>query len=401
MCLSLLRALEDGYLTITDTDGSTTKYGSAHISDKRLDAHVVVNDERAWSAIGTEGAVGLGRGYIENWWDSDDPTAVVQLLARNMPRLDRYRKIWGNTGGRITTAGRKVLPRISRAKNKEDIAAHYDLGNDFFKSFLDETLTYSSAIFPSPDATLADASTFKYDRLLKKVGAASGSTILEIGTGWGGFAMRAANEFGSEVTTTTVSAEQYKEASKRIAEAGLGNKIQVLESDWRDLGGQFDQVCSIEMIEAVEWRDYSDYFATIRNCLKPGGLAGIQAICVSDRRWDRMKNTKDFIRHFVFPGGMLPSVGSISNAAADSDLQIIDLEDISAHYAETLKRWRLTFDDNLEQIKQLGLDDRFCRLWRFYLAYCEAGFNERYITVAQLVLAGPKWQPDNLALRPT
>ncbi len=398
----LLRALKDGSLTITDIDGSTTTYGSSLSDGEELSAALTINDERAWSAIATEGAVGFGRGYIENWWDSPDPTSVVQLLARNLPRLDRYRDIWSSSGGRLTTAARKIMPRISRAKNKDDIAAHYDLGNDFFKSFLDETLTYSSAIFPTPDASLAEASIYKYDRLLKKVGADADSRILEIGTGWGGFAIRAAEQFGCNVTTTTVSSEQHKEANKRVSEAGLDNQINVLESDWRDLEGQFDQVCSIEMIEAVDWRDYSNYFATIRKCLKPDGMVGIQAICTSDRRWERMKNTKDFIRHFVFPGGMLPSVGSINKAITKAtDLQIVDLEDISAHYAETLKRWRNAFDDNLPEITKLGLDDRFCRLWRFYLAYCEAGFNERYITVVQLVLAGPKWQPDNLALRPS
>ena len=394
-----LRVLESGTLTIIDIDGSSQQYGDV---SGELHAAITILDDRAWSAVLSEGAIGLGRGYIEQWWTSPNPTLVLQLLTRNIPRLERYRRMWTATGGKLLDGVRLVLPRRSRSRNKGDIAAHYDLGNDFFKLFLDETMTYSSGVFTSADQSMAEASITKYDRLLEKVDAQPGSKILEIGTGWGGFAMRAAENFGSQVTTTTVSSEQYKEASKRAADAGLADKIDLLESDWRDLSGQYDQICSIEMIEAVEWRDYQDYFSVIRRCLKPEGMVGLQAICVPDQRWERLKNTKDFIRQFVFPGGMLPSIGSINRAVSEAtDLQIFDLEDITDHYAETLRRWREQFDQKLDEIEELGLDTRFQRLWRFYLCYCEAGFLERYITVVQLVLVGPKWRRTSLSVRPT
>jgi cyclopropane-fatty-acyl-phospholipid synthase len=223
--------------------------------------------------------------------------------------------------------------------------------------------------------------------------------VLEIGTGWGGFALRAVDTTGCRVTTTTVSSEQLREARLRVGRAGRDDDVTLLDSDWRDLVGRFDRVVSIEMIEAVDWRDYDQYFATIERCLAPDGLVGIQAICVPDRRYERTKNTEDFIRRFVFPGGFLPSLGAINRSLARATrLQIIDVEDFSAHYAETLRQWRQRFDDRTEEVRALGLDDRFCRLWRFYLAYCEAGFLERHCTVNQIVIAGPHWRPDGLSL---
>ncbi len=238
------------------------------------------------------------------------------------------------------------------------------------------------------------------DRLLSKLGVTAEHSILEIGTGWGGFALRAVDSTGCKVTTTTISDEQLHEASLRLQAAGLSDSVDLKDADWRDLTGQFDRVASIEMIEAVDWRDYDRYFSTIEQCMKPDGLAAIQAICVPDRRYERTKNTEDFIRRFVFPGGFLPSISAISSSVARStSMQIVDVEDLSAHYAETLRRWRETFDERLDEVAALGLDERFCRLWRFYLAYCEAGFAERHCTVNQIVFAGRHWRPDGLGLR--
>ncbi len=397
---ALLRRMVRDRLVVTETfaGGESIEFG---VGDPELSAHVVVADVRAYSAVLTEGSIGLGRGYFERWWDSDDPVTVVRILIHNLEPIDEFRNRWSNATGWATDRIRTVLPRRGRRRNKEDIASHYDLGNSFFELFLDETLTYSSAVFPSAEAALADGSQHKYDRLLSKLGVESSHRLLEIGTGWGGLALRAVDTTGASVTTTTISAEQLREAKRRVHLAGRHHDVTLLDSDWRDLEGRFDRVVSIEMIEAVDWRDYDQYFATIERCLEPTGLAAIQAICVPDRRYERTKNTEDFIRRFIFPGGFLPSIGAISSSVSRATkMQIIDVEDLSAHYAETLRRWRERFDERIDEVQALGLDDRFCRLWRFYLAYCEAGFLERHCTVNQIVFAGHHWRPGGLQLRP-
>lgn len=358
-----------------------------------LTAEITVHDARAYVALVAEGAVGLGRGYIEGWWASPDPVAAVRVIIRNIAPIDAARDRIARRTGWATDRIRRALPRPDRSRNREDIAAHYDLGNRFFELFLDETMTYSSAMFPTPGATLAEASLHKYDTLLSKLGVTSAHRLLELGTGWGGLAIRAVETTGCHVTTTTISNEQLEEATRRVNETGLADRITLLDSDWRDLRGQYDRLISIEMIEAVDWRDYDEFFATIERCLKPDGVVAIQAICLPDSRYDRAKNTEDFIRRFVFPNGCLASIGAISKSVSRSTkLQVIDVEDISAHYAETLRRWRERFEARLADAKLLGLDDRFCRLWRFYLSYCEAGFRERHCTVNQFVLAAPGWR---------
>ncbi len=397
----LLRRLHRDQLTVVDVDGTTATYGPGGGGSQR--AAIRVSDERAWVAVATEGSIGLGRGFIEGWWSSDDPTAVVRILIRNLTELDELRnRIRWTTGGLGDLLRRAIpRPRLDRDRDRDHIAAHYDLGNEFFALFLDDTMTYSSAVFREQAMDLATASVEKYDRLLAKLGVDDSHRLLEIGTGWGGFAIRAAGRTGCEVTTTTVSEAQRREAGERVATEGLSDRIDVLGIDWRDLDGRFDRIVSIEMIEAVEWRDYDRFFATLDRCLTPTGLIGLQAICVPDRRYERVKNTEDFIRRFVFPGGQLPSLGAIGRSVSRvTRLQIIDVEDLSAHYAETLERWRTRFEARADDLATLGLDDRFRRLWRFYLAYCEAAFRERHCTVDQIVLAGPEWRPDGLSLRP-
>ena len=418
LLLRLLARMTSDRLDVIDLDGSRHVFGwpdgprigsapdeygvgASDPEGEMLKATLEILDERAWTAVITEGSIGLGRGYVEGWWASDDPTALVRIIIRNLRHLDELRNrvesVTGGFGNRI----RRALPRPNRATNREDIASHYDLGNEFFELFLDETMTYSSAVFTDPTTDLSAASEAKYDRLLAKLGVTAEHHVLEIGTGWGGFARRAAETVGCRVTTTTLSAEQQREAESRISAAGLDDRVTVLGRDWRDLTGQFDRIVSIEMIEAVDWRDYNRFFATIDRCLAPDGLVGLQAICVPERRYERTKKTEDFIRRFVFPGGFLPSIGAIIRATARvGTLQLIDLEDSSHHYAETLRRWRIRFDEHLPAVEALGLDERFCRLWRFYLCYCEAGFLERHCTVNQIVLAGPDWRPDGLTLRP-
>ena len=401
----LLARMTRDSLTVIGKDGPerTSTFGSGDVAKDASSLHATleVRDGRAWTALLSEGSVGLGRGYFEGWWDSDDPVTVVRIIIRNIEWIDEFRNRVSRRTGWATNRIRNALPKPSRSRNKEDIASHYDLGNEFFQIFLDETLTYSSAIFPSGDVALAEASHYKYDRMLSKLGVNAEHSILEIGTGWGEFALRAVDTTGCKVTTTTISEEQLTEATRRVRSNDRASEVTLLDTDWRDLTGRFDRVVSIEMIEAVDWRDYDQYFATIERCMETDGLAAIQAICVPDRRYERTKNTEDFIRRFIFPGGFLPSIGAISKSVTKAtQMQIIDVEDLSAHYAETLRRWRERFEERIDDVKALGLDDRFCRLWRFYLAYCEAGFIERHCTVNQIVLAGPHWRPDGLTLRP-
>lgn len=398
----LLERIVDGEVTVVDEDGVQHRFGNP-TTDRTgpAAATVEVSDGRAWTALLREGSIGLGRGYIEGWWRTDDIPSLLRVIIRNLDGIDELRNRINLVTGRFGDAARRILPRSDRRGNREEIAAHYDLGNDFFRLFLDETMTYSSGVFVGGVRDLRQASVDKYDRLLAKLRVGPEHDLLEIGTGWGGLALRAAGHHGCMVTTTTVSAEQLTEAKARTEASGLDDRIEVLNRDWRDLGGRFDRIISIEMIEAVDWRDYDRFFATIERCLAPDGLVGLQAICVPDRRYERTKNTEDFIRRFVFPGGFLPSIGAIGRAVSGSTrLQLIDVEDLSAHYAETLNQWRTRFDNRLAEARALGLDDRFCRLWRFYLAYCEAGFLERHCTVNQLVLAGPEWRPAGLELRP-
>ncbi len=387
-------------------DGDVSVYGPGD----GLEATLTVLDPRAWWHLATEGSIGLGRGYIEGWWHSEDPDLVVRVGARNMATLDEIRNRMADLTNPVMDRVRRLTPSPDRTKNREDIGAHYDLGNSFFQLFLDETMTYSSAVFTDPNMPLADASRAKYDRLLRKLGVTEGMSLTEIGTGWGGLALRAASEFGARVTSTTISREQYAEANRRVKSAEahehvLPNQIRLLEEDWRDLstaaGAPADRLISVEMIEAVDWRDYPAFFQAIESNITADGMAGLQAICVPDRRYERTKNTEDFIARFVFPGGFLPSIGKISEVISrHTHLQLLDVEDFGAHYAETLRQWRLRFDEQLEQIKELGLDERFIRLWRFYLAYCEAAFTERHCSVNQLVLVGPEWRPNGLDLRP-
>ncbi|NNE95702.1 MAG: class I SAM-dependent methyltransferase [Acidimicrobiales bacterium] len=374
-----------------------------------LEAMLTVHDPRAWWHLFREGSIGLGRGYIEGWWHSEDPDLVVRVAARNIKALDEIRNTVADLTNPVTDRVRRLAPAPDRSRNREDIGAHYDLGNSFFQLFLDETMTYSSAVFERPDQPLAEASISKYDRLLAKLAVQPGMTLTEIGTGWGGMALRAASRFGAHVTTTTISREQHAEANRRFkaAEAHeiiLPQQIRLLEHDWRDLSAltrPAQRLVSVEMIEAVHWRDYPRFFQEIEANLTSDGVAGLQAICVPHRRYERTKNTEDFIARFVFPGGFLPSVTKISDVISrHTHLQLLDVEDFGAHYAETLRQWRVRFDAKLDQVRSLGLDTRFIRLWRFYLAYCEAAFAERHCTVNQLILVGPDWRPNGLELRP-
>ena len=362
-------------------------------------ARVTVHDRRAYGALLRSGSVGLGASYVAGWWDADDLTALVRALSRDTSplreRLDRLGRAWGavlDVPARLATPGRD--------DDKRNIAEHYDLSNDFFALMLDETMTYSCAVFERPEATLADAQVTKIDRLCAKLELASTDHLVEIGSGWGALAVHAATRYGCRVTTTTISDAQRSYVEERVAEAGLTDRITVLGLDWRDLTGQFDKLVSVEMIEAVDWRWHDQFLAKCADLLADHGLAAIQAIVIDDRSFERAKRHQDFVRRMVFPGGCLPSVASLTTSLARTTaLRMVDLEDIGRHYAETLRRWGGNLAAHSDAVAALGVGHDFRRLWDLYLAYCEASFLEGHISDVQLVLA-KSGRASRLAMRP-
>jgi cyclopropane-fatty-acyl-phospholipid synthase len=290
-----------------------------------------------------------------------------------------------------------ALRRNTRRGARRNIEAHYDLGNDFYALFLDETMSYSCAIFERPDATLREASEAKIDRALRRLGLRPGMRLLEIGSGWGALAIRAARDFGCRVTTTTLSRQQHALATERVRAAGLGDRVEVLLEDYRDLRGTYDRLVSIEMIEAVGWEYYERFFRACADRLAPDGLALVQSITIRDREFERAKREVDFIKKHVFPGGCIPSVAALVDAAGrGGDLGLVGFEEIGLHYATTLRHWRERFLGRRAEARALGHDERFLRLWEYYLAYCEGGFLERAIGNAQLLFAKPGAVPPPL-----
>jgi cyclopropane-fatty-acyl-phospholipid synthase len=282
------------------------------------------------------------------------------------------------------------LRRNTRTGSKRNIADHYDLSNDFFAAMLDPTMTYSSGVFLTSTSTLAEASAEKYDRICRKLLLTPNDHVLEIGTGWGGFALHAAKHYGCQVTTTTISQEQHAFAATRIREALLEDRITLLSDDYRDLHGHYDKLVSIEMIEAVGEKFLPEYFSKCSELLKPEGMMLLQAITIPDFRYDRYRKSVDFIQRYVFPGGFLPSIGAIGDGISRStDFRFFHAEDFGSHYARTLFLWRRNFWENIDKVRSLGFDERFIRTWHYYLCYCEAGFRERQIGVSQLLLAKP------------
>ena len=360
---------------------------------------VRVHDERAWTAVLREGSAGLGEGYFRGWWHTDDLVGLLRRLIANTGTVERWQQRVHRLTAPVLDPVRKAR-RPDPSRDRRNVRAHYDLSNEFFAAFLDDTMTYSSAVFRSPTDALADASTEKLDRLCRKIGLEPSHHVLEIGSGWGSFALHAAGRRGAHVTTTTVSAAQARLARERITKAGLDDRIALLEEDYRSLDGTFDRLVSVEMIEAVDWRDVPSYFATCSRLLADDGLFGLQAIVIADQRYERARHTTDFIKEWVFPGGSLPSITSIAQAAtASSDLRIVDLEDLGLHYAETLHRWRDTLHERWDDLASLGVSEELGRLWDMYLAYCEAAFLERHVSVVQVVLAKPAWRPATLGVR--
>jgi cyclopropane-fatty-acyl-phospholipid synthase len=382
---ALLERIESGQLTLVEGP-SRRVFGSGSPQ-----ATVVVHDPAAFVAL-ARGGKGMAQTYVDGLWDSPDVTAVIEVAARNLEGIDRVRRAMTPVR-EPWQRGRSFLVRNTPLRAREDIAAHYDLGNDLFELMLDETMMYSAAIFETRETTLAEASRAKLDRICDKLDLGPGDHVLEIGTGWGGFALHAASTRGCRVTTTTLSREQRELALERVRAAGLEDRVTVLLHDYRELTGQYDKLVSIEMIEAVGWKDFGTFFEHCAALLRPEGVMALQAITIDDRLYEVEKAQRSFMNSLIFPNGCLPSVEVIARSVArHSDFRMVDLEDITPHYAETLRRWRANVDVSEEQIHALGYDERFLRLWRLYLSFCEAGFTERRIGSVQIVLGKPRWR---------
>ena len=353
------------------------------------DATVVVHDQRTWPAVLRRGSRGMAESYMAGWWDADDLTAVVRIAFRRTATLRQCLDVTGQRFGGLAAAAQRLRPP-SKHRDRENVAAHYDLSNDFFALMLDPTMTYSCAYFAQDEMSLEAAQMAKFEMIAAKLHLGPEDHVMEIGTGWGGFAMYAAEQHGCRVTTTTISDAQRSLAEKRVAERGLSDRVTVLGADYRDVDGRYDALVSIEMIEAVDWRRHDQFFATCARLLTDRGRMALQAITIEDSSYERAKLHDDFIRSMVFPGGCLPSVSTIAaSVARTSNLRLVDLHDIGPHYAETLRRWRANLEDQRPAVERLGFDQRFWRFWTFYLSYCEAAFVERHVSDVQLVLARP------------
>lgn len=329
--------------------------------------------------------MGLGEGYQRGYWTSPDLVQVVRLAVRNLQAFEPKGPL--SWLGRGFARLRHRLRGNTRQGSRANIRAHYDLGNDFYLLWLDESLAYSAAVYASDQDTLHQAQLRKFDRLARMLDLGPADHLLEIGTGWGGFAIHAASRYGCKVTTTTISGEQYALAAERVAQAGLGERITLLQQDYRDLGGTYDAVVSIEMLEAVGLAHYDTYFAALDRLLKPGGRAVLQVITMNESHFHDYVRGTDWIQQHIFPGAELVGVSELLRSLGRvTNLNLARLEDIGLHYARTLKAWRERFHTRIEEVRALGYDETFLRTWDYYLAYCEGAFRERYIGDAQMLL---------------
>jgi cyclopropane-fatty-acyl-phospholipid synthase len=352
-----------------------------------LRVNVQVHSQEFYVMTGSGGAMGIAEAYILGYWTSDDVVMLMRIILKNRSILlslnDGFAKILSPINKLIHRSRQNTLKG-----SKENILAHYDLSNDFYKLWLDPTMTYSCAYFKDSNTTLEDASIEKLDRMCRKLNLSEKDNILEVGTGWGSFSIHAAKNYGCSITTTTISDAQYEYAKARVVEEGLESKINVINKDYRKLDGQYDKIVSIEMIEAVGYEYISEYFRKLSSLLKPDGLMALQGITYNDQNFDTYKDSVDFIKKYIFPGSCLISISQIIDVIKNkTDLSMIDMEDITRHYAETLNRWRKNFMSVLPEVKEMGYSKAFINMWEFYFLYCEAGFLERNIGDVQMVFA--------------
>lgn len=382
-----LDGLAHGTLVLRDALGEH-RFGRS--DDAMPIVHLWVDDPAFYRAVAAQGSVGAGESYMAGHWRSDDLVMLVRLLVRNRALLDGMERGPARLGA-LALRGWHALRRNTREGSRRNIAAHYDLGNDFFSLFLSPDLMYSSAMFLSPDEDLPTASFRKLEAICRKLALSPDQRVIEIGTGWGGFALHAARHHGCHVTTTTISREQHALATQRVADAGLQDRVTLLLQDYRDLHGEYDALVSIEMVEAIGAPYLDTFFGQLGRLVRPGGAALLQAITIEDHRYVQARDSVDFIKRFVFPGSFIPSLSALMQAKTNaSELQLVQQDDFGLSYAWTLRAWRRRFMTRLAEVRAQGFDERFIRLWEFYLAYCEGGFLERSIGVSHLLMRRPE-----------
>ncbi|MEN4984617.1 cyclopropane-fatty-acyl-phospholipid synthase family protein [Acinetobacter modestus] len=350
-----------------------------------LEATIEIHNKELIDLIFKNGVLGAAEGYIRGYWSTEHLVEVIQILARNRHVLDKINQNVISQASQLLLKAWYKTRKNSLSGSRKNIAEHYDLSNDFFKLFLDSSMMYSSAVYKHKDMTLEEASDYKKELICQKLQLKPMDHLVEIGSGWGGFAIYAAQHYGCKVTTITISQAQYDEATKRIADAGLSHRVNVQLKDYRLLEGKFDKLVSIEMIEAVGEQYLSTYFNKCRSLLKPNGLGLIQAITIEDARYKKALNTVDYIKRYIFPGSFIPCISVLTQAASEQQLRLKHLEDIGLSYAETIHQWRERFLNAKEQVLGLGFDENFIRMWDFYLCYCEGGFKEGVISDVHLL----------------
>ncbi len=387
LVLKQLARLETGCLVLIDGESRTT-FGQAQVSAE-LTARIEVRDNSFYADIAFAGSIGAGEAYMRGAWQCEDLVSLVRILLRNRHVLDDMEKgtAW------FKTSIQRILHWVNRNTRegaRRNIAAHYDLGNDFFALWLDESMMYSSAMFEHAEQSLADAQRNRLDVVCRKLELKPGDHVIEIGTGWGGFAIHAAQNYGCRVTTTTISKRQYELAWRRVQQAGLQERVELLLEDYRDLDGSYDKLVSIEMIEAIGSDQYDTYFSQCSRLLKPGGRMLIQAITIADTQYDYAQKNVDFIQRYIFPGSCLPSLGVMTATIARvSDMVVTTIEDIGEDYALTLNHWRHNFFARIDEVIALGYPEQFIWMWEFYLCYCEGGFLEKAISDVHLTAEKP------------
>ena len=387
MVLSRLARLQFGRIAISE-NGEKVEFGQL-TPEFPATAQLRVMSPKFYSDIAFGGSIGAGEAYIHGHWACNDLSELLRILIRNREVLEKI-----DSGLALLSAPLQkafhALNRNTRKGSRKNIAAHYDLGNDFYELWLDPSMMYSCAYFDTPDTPLDIASAAKLDRICRKLNLGPDDSVIEIGTGWGGFAIHAAKHYGCHVTTTTISQQQHDFAKQAIRNAGLEDRITLLFRDYRDLEGRFDKLVSIEMIEAVGHEYHDSYFRKCCDLLKPDGQMLLQAITIADQRYDEYKTGVDFIKRYIFPGGCLTSVTDMTRTLTrHTDMRVIHLEDIGPHYATTLRHWHERFLDKIDDVRKLGYSDAFIRMWQFYLAYCESAFIERAIGDVQMLIMRP------------
>ena len=382
-----LKKIDTGYISIQEGNKkfSFGKKGN-------LSAHITVHDPRFYGALAFGGSIGVSEAFMQKFWSVNDLTKLIRIMAINQNAMDQLESLF-NVFLKPILKCLHYLNQNSVKGSRINISKHYDLGNDFFSLFLDSTMMYSSAVFKNPQDSLYQGSMHKLEMICQGLELNAQDHVIEIGSGWGGFAIYAAQNFGCMVTTTTISKQQYLFVKQKIKDLKLTHKIKVLLSDYRHLKGQYSKLVSIEMLEAVGYQYYDTYFKVCSHLLKPDGIAFIQTITIADQRYEKAKHSVDFIQRYIFPGSCIPSLTALQNSITESsDLKIYQVRDIGDHYARTLALWRIAFFKRLSEVKALGFDDVFIRMWHFYLAYCEGGFKEKVISDIHLKLIKPDYR---------